>query len=227
MSAELDRLHAEANLERALAQSETYHRKAFEDHGATAAGVGWKDRASQLLRFRQLAQIMQPPPAEPVSVNDFGCGYGALLEYLDGLSGVSVREYFGYDISAIALVAARKHADARATFIQADEVTEDADYSFCSGTLNFKGEASDETWRSYVERAIEQLASRSRVGFAFNLMSTHVDFTKPDLFYADPAYFFTFCKSRISRYVTLLHDYPLYEWTILVRMELPTQETAR
>ena len=28
-----------------------------------------------------------------------------------------------------------------------------------------------------------------------------------------------FCRERISRYVTLLHDYPLYEWTIAVRLD--------
>ena len=35
--------------------------------------------------------------------------------------------------------------------------------------------------------------------------------------YGDPCAFFQFCKREISPDVTLLHDYPLYEWTMLVR----------
>jgi len=34
---------------------------------------------------------------------------------------------------------------------------------------------------------------------------------------ADPRPFFDFCMRELSPNVTLLHDYPLQEWTILVR----------
>jgi hypothetical protein len=40
---------------------------------------------------------------------------------------------------------------------------------------------------------------------------------RDDLYYADPLFFFDYCKTRFSRFVTLIHDYPLYEFTILVR----------
>jgi hypothetical protein len=32
--------------------------------------------------------------------------------------------------------------------------------------------------------------------------------------------FFHYCRQEISRYVSLLHDYPLYEWTMIVRKEV-------
>jgi hypothetical protein len=37
------------------------------------------------------------------------------------------------------------------------------------------------------------------------------------LYYADPCRLFDHCKRRYSRHVALLHDYGLYEFTILVR----------
>ena len=40
---------------------------------------------------------------------------------------------------------------------------------------------------------------------------------RPDLYYADPCELFDRCKRRYSRNVALLHDYDLYEFTILVR----------
>ena len=41
----------------------------------------------------------------------------------------------------------------------------------------------------------------------------------PDLFYGDPLLFFDFCKRNFSRNVALLHDYGLYDFTILVRKD--------
>jgi hypothetical protein len=37
------------------------------------------------------------------------------------------------------------------------------------------------------------------------------------LYYADPCRLFDLCKRRYSRQVALLHDYGLYEFTVLVR----------
>jgi hypothetical protein len=42
---------------------------------------------------------------------------------------------------------------------------------------------------------------------------------RPDLYYADPLFLFDYCKTKFSTLVSLIHDYPLYEFTILVRKE--------
>ncbi len=97
-------------------------------------------------------------------------------------------------------------------------MTDAADFTFVSGTFNVRLDASDEAWRTYVEETLLELGARSRRGLAFNLLTTYVDWRKEDLFYADPTHFFGFCRENLSRYVTLLHDYPLYEWTIAVRL---------
>ena len=51
------------------------------------------------------------------------------------------------------------------------------------------------------------------------MLSTYSDPDKrrDDLFYADPGSFFDLCKQRFSPRVALLHDYPLYEFTVIVR----------
>ena len=41
----------------------------------------------------------------------------------------------------------------------------------------------------------------------------------PELHYADPCAMFDWCKRELSRHVALLHDYGLWEFTILVRLE--------
>ena len=56
-------------------------------------------------------------------------------------------------------------------------------------------------------------------GFGFNVLTLYSDADKrrADLYYADPLELFTHCRLTFSRFVTLLHDYPLYEFTLLVR----------
>ena len=68
---------------------------------------------------------------------------------------------------------------------------------------------------------MRQLNSSSSLGFAFNCLTTYSDPDKmrPYLYYADPANLFRHCKERYSRNVALLHDYDLYEFTILVRKD--------
>jgi SAM-dependent methyltransferase len=194
------------------------YEKSLGDHGVSSKSVGWKDEASQLLRFEKLVYVLnQERGSEEISVNDFGCGYGAMFHYLDELPNVRLGKYWGYDISDEMLKAARERVtDERACFIKSSRVTEVADYSFVSGTFNVKLEASNEVWVEHLKEMLVNLADKSRKGFAFNLLSTFVDWKQENLHYGDPFMFFDFCKRNISRYVSLLHDYPLYEWTIVV-----------
>lgn len=190
-------------------------------HGLMPKGVGWKDEASQRLRFEKLAQVIDVRTAgESISVNDLGCGYGAMFRYLDEIPYVRLTRYYGYDISEDMLAAAKQFvADPRAEFIQSSQVTHEVDYSFVSGTFNVKLEASDELWTEYVKEMLMNLAAMSIRGFAFNILTTYVDWKQENLYYADPFMFFDFCKRNISRYVSLLHDYPLFEWTMIIRKE--------
>lgn len=56
-------------------------------------------------------------------------------------------------------------------------------------------------------------------GFSFNCLTSYSDKEKmrPDLYYADPSKIFDLCKRRYSRNVAVLHDYGLYEFTVIVR----------
>ena len=204
-----------------LAGLKEHSAKSLATYGPTAKGVGQKDEASHLLRFDKLAQVIERPTSEAgITVNDWGCGYGAMSWYLNTLPSIRLRCYYGYDISEEMLAVAQASSPPRAEFILSSTVTKTADYSFVCGTFHQKMKGSDKLWQDYVEEALLQIASKSRRGLAFNLLSTYnLDWKEEDLFYADPLYFFDFCKRNISRYVSLLHDYPLYEWTILVRKE--------
>lgn len=194
----------------------------LEEHGVGSASVGWRDDMRHRLKFSKLVELIDTPSGEPVSVNDFGCGYGALFEYLFE-RGIPVARYTGYDVSVEMLQAARARiADPRATFVESTSVTEEADYSFACGTFFVKFDTPEEEWARWVKGALRNLAASSRKGFAFNLLSTYVEYRQPDLYYGDPLEYVDFCVRELSRNVTLHHHYPpLWEWTMLVRSGTP------
>jgi len=194
-----------------------YYADRLAEHGVTPRGVDWNGAASQILRFEQLCKVIGE--SRGCSLNDVGCGYGALLEFLRarGLHGA----YLGVDVSEEMIGAARKlHAGVpNARFFAGAVPDELADYGVASGIFNVRLSHEDSEWLDYIESMLEVLDRTSRLGFAFNCLTSYSDRDKmrDDLYYADPRRLFDLCKRRYSRDVALLHDYGLYEFTLLVR----------
>jgi SAM-dependent methyltransferase len=187
--------------------------------GVGPTSVGWRDEATQQLRFRKLAHVIVPESDTPLTYNDLGCGYGAMFPFLRDEVGAPLGAYRGYDISREMLDAARTFAaDPRVELIEGARLDQHADYSFVSGTFNVRFSATDEDWLAYILEMLANAAELSKRGFAFNLLTTYVDWKEPNLYYGDPGFFFDHCVRKFSRRVALLQDYPLYEWTIAVRL---------
>jgi SAM-dependent methyltransferase len=196
----------------------TYYAEKLAEHGATPRGVDWNGEESQKVRFEQLCKIIDPKTSN-FSINDLGCGYGALLEYLrDEQAACS---YLGVDVSQemIKVAEQRNAAADRARFITSAEPDEVADYGLASGIFNVRLGRSDAEWFDYLQAILDVLDRTSSLGFAFNCLTSYSDRDKKRdyLYYADPCRLFDMCKRRYSRQVALLHDYGLYEFTILVR----------
>jgi len=193
-----------------------YYGQKVSTFGTVAQGVDWKDEHSQNLRFGQLLKVLGDE--KNLSLNDLGCGYGALFSYRDMPQRLS--HYYGYDISEEMLAKARiLIKDDRAVFIKSDRITVEADYSIASGVFNVKLDTETKVWEEFILKALSNMNEKSLKGFAFNCMTTYVDFRVEHLYYSDPLFFFDYCQKYFSKYVTLIHDYKLYEWTILVKKE--------
>jgi SAM-dependent methyltransferase len=191
-----------------------YYGEKLAAHGASPRGVDWNSSAAQQLRFRQLLHICEAEAR--FSLNDIGCGYGALLDHLCGLGKEC--DYLGVDISeAMIGKAGALHPGGR--FAVGERAGRVADYSMASGIFSVRLSAGDDAWLAHILRTLDQLDAESRRGFAFNCLTRYSDpdLMRRDLYYADPARLFDHCKTRFSRNVALLHDYGLYEFTMLVR----------
>ena len=195
-----------------------YYSGKLAEHGTTPRGVDWNSEESQKLRFEQFMPLV--PSDGRVSVLDYGCGYAAFAEHLAG-AGVDA-DYTGYDISPEMVEAARlMQGEGTRSFSTDRGALEPADVVVASGIFNVLAGTDREAWAGYVAGTLRELASLSRHGLAFNMLTSYSDADRmvERLFYADPCHYFDWCKRNLSRHVALLHDYGLYEFTILVRFD--------
>lgn len=197
-----------------IANVDRVYTQRISEMGATPQGVFWNGEESQRIRFDQLLKICDGETG--FSLLDYGCGYGALLGYMQSMSKCPV--YTGFDIcEAMVQHACLTHPEA--TFTSNLSTLTQYDYVVESGIFNLRLDTEETVWQTYVLDILDKMARLSRKGFAANFLTTYKDpeYIRPDHFYADPGFLFDYCKKRYSTRVALLHDYELYEFTILVR----------
>ena len=203
-----------------------YYSEKVNAHGPTPQGVDWNSQESQELRFAQLLKVTEDFPFS--SINDIGCGYGHLRGYLHSRSWKG--SYYGIDISkAMIDEAISLYGDLPDTvFIVGEACAQSADYTVASGIFNVRLDTTDEEWEAYIYQTIEAMDRVSGKGFAFNCLTKYSDppLMRANLYYADPCALFDFCKTNLSKSVALLHDYGLYEFTILVRKDIPVSQLS-
>jgi SAM-dependent methyltransferase len=189
-----------------------YYERKLHAHGTTPAGVDWNSHDSQERRFLELCRVIEPGQ----SVLDVGCGYGALLDHLrrSGWAG----DYVGFDLSND-MVAAARRLHPHDSFVTTMPPERSADVVIGSGLFNVKMGFATEEWQDYVRQTVLTMFSRCTVAVAFNVLTSVCDRDRmrEDLYYASPSEWFDFITTQCSRRVTLLHDYGLHEFTMLVR----------
>lgn len=196
--------------------SEYYTGKVVE-HGAVPRGVDWNSAESQSMRFAQLLKVVDSQ--ENFSILDYGCGYGALAEYL--LEKGFDFEYTGFDISEEMLQRAgkRKIGNGSIKFTGNGNELIPHDYLIASGIFNVRLDYDEKKWLEYILATLGKMNSLATKGFSFNVLTKYSDADKmrDHLYYADPLFLFDYCKRNFSKYLAVLHDYPIYEFTILLR----------
>lgn len=190
--------------------------------GPVPHSVLWHDRPSQMVRFRKLLKVLGEDAGDSgLVINDLGCGYGALFAVVRRKRFLRGGRYFGYDLSPdMVAAAARLHRrDPRATFLHASEATEEADFSFASGTYGLRLEVAPDAWECWVHDSLRRLAARSRRGMAFNLLDARGPDARDTLYYADPARILAFVRDGLGARARIIDTYTPYDFTILCRFD--------
>ena len=83
------------------------------------------------------------------------------------------------------------------------------DYVLSSGALSFKMDNHEE----YIGKMLGKMMEISLKGVAVNFLSSYVDYQLEKNFHFSPEKAFSLAKN-LTKYVSIRHDYPLYEFTL-------------
>ncbi len=212
-------IHGRSNVqkEEILNKAEKYYTEKVLEHGNGPQASDWNSVAAQEIRFEQLTKILPIDNKTAFSICDYGCGTGDFESYIGRY--YQSYSYYGYDVSAEMVDKAKNtHVG---VFYHGSEILSSYDYIVASGIFNVRQNVCDEDWLEYIIDTLQMFYKYACKGFAFNCLTKYSDteYMKKYLYYADPLYLFDFCKKNFSKNVALLHDYNIYDFTILVRRD--------
>ncbi|MBV9559284.1 MAG: methyltransferase [Bradyrhizobium sp.] len=193
-----------------------YYSAKVRKFGTTPPGVDWTCLPTQELRFVQLLRMCDV--TSPFSLNDLGCGYGALLSYLDRYHPASRIDYLGIDLSPAMLRRARRlwHNRANVAFAQGSFSQRLADYSVASGIFNVQQDQPRDVWERFVAVTLRRLHGTSRRGFAVNFIDAG-SVARDGIYSAEPAQWSRYCIRELGATTEIIDGYGLREFTLVVR----------
>ena len=195
-----------------------YYTAKLARHGAIPLGVDWSCQATQRLRFVQLLKIGHF--GAPVSINDLGCGYGALAVFLAERYPAVAIDYLGIDLAPTMIQRARRRHRGKplTRFVVGRRISRHADYAVASGIMNVKLDLTLELWEAFVRATLNDMHRTSRVGFAVNFLSNpNPDAPPGQLYCPPPERWAHYCERVLECSVEILSDYGMREYTLLVR----------
>lgn len=196
-----------------------YYTGKIRRFGATPHGVDWTCVSTQQMRFVQLLKLCNFK--SPLTLNDLGCGYGALLSYLDWRHADAEIDYLGVDLAPAMLVRARRLWRGRpnVSFAGGHASPRIAEYSVASGIFNVRQDQPRDLWEDFIAETLDQLHETSRRGFAVNFMSAPAD-GEPEregIYSAAPERWAHYCSAKFGARTRVIDDYGLREFTLIVR----------
>lgn len=200
-----------------------HYENCYDNYGDNSRGVDWPNEKDANTRYRIMLELLeydnrhQKQQKEMLSLLDFGCGLGHFLEFIINNETVYDVKYMGMDLSHMYIEHCKKKYP-EYEWIETD-ILKDChqgkyDYIVANGVLTEKREFSFEEFYSYFCRLISKLYEICECGVAFNVMSSHVDWARNDLFHLPMDVMASYITKNITRDFVIRNDYGLYEYTV-------------
>jgi SAM-dependent methyltransferase len=202
------------------ANVEAYYSARVAKHGATPRGVDWSCQATQELRFVQLLKICDL--STPFSLNDIGCGYGALCAFLGRRHPQAAIDYLGIDLSRAMIRRARhRYSAPDRRFAVGKACPRIATYSVASGIMNVNLGYPRECWEVFVAEMLFEMRRTSLRGFSVNFVTDEVkssvsaNSSQARLYCTNPERWVYYCERELGCMVKTIDDYGMTEVTLL------------
>jgi SAM-dependent methyltransferase len=185
------------------------YRDLFQKHG-DAPEATQMSLEGQLFRFRKLMDIGD---LRNHRVLDLGCGIGDFYPLL--IEKFGQLDYTGIDlVPEMIQHAANKYP--RVRFLCRDLFTDPLDetFDYVLASVVFNNAMSD--CDGYMRDLLSAAFAHCKIGLGFNFLSTHVNFTDPEMAYHDPAEVLDFCIRKLARKVVMEHHYERVDVVVFV-----------
>jgi hypothetical protein len=195
-----------------------HYEACLDTYGDNHFGVDWPKLADVDTRDRIMLEVIKDR-VSTVSLLDFGCGASQLYEFIrNGHHGNIV--YSGLDLSE-KFVSLSKKKYPEVTYYCTDILDEDVqipdfDYIVMNGVFTERRSLTYSEMIEYFQSVLSRVFNKCRIGIAFNVMSSHVDWERGDLFHLPFDTLAKFLTKGLSRHFIFRNDYGLYEYTTYV-----------
>ena len=196
-----------------------HYEKCLAQYGDSHLGVDWPIQEHVDLRYQIMLEVIKKIRQSKVSLLDFGCGASHLYGYIRKHHLYYI-EYSGLDISAKFIALCKQKYPSVQYYCM--DILEDTDslpafdYVVLNGVFTEKCSLSYSDMLAYFFRLLTRLYAKTNVALAFNVMSSHVDWERDDLFHLPLDTLATFLTKELSRHFVVRNDYGLYEYTTYV-----------
>lgn len=193
-----------------------HYEQCLSRYGDTHLGVDWPKLEHVDIRYQVMLEVIRKS-TETVSMLDFGCGASHLYEYIlkRKVKGI---EYAGLDISEKFISLCREKFPSVRYYCMDLLTTADSlpdfDYIVMNGVFTEKRSLLYSEMLEYFFELIKTVYERTKIGLAFNAMSSHVDWERDDLFHLPLDTMAGFVTKNLTRDFIVRNDYGLYEYTV-------------
>jgi len=120
------------------------------------------------------------------TLGDVGCGYGAMLDFIQKTPRYQNFHYIGIDINRAMINSCKqKFPDQKHLFLVGKHPPSPVDFCVFSGTFNLCHTTDTSLWHEYMFANLQQCWQRSRYGLVLNLLCGPKTEIKNQIFYAE------------------------------------------
>jgi len=199
---------------------ENYYKDLYNKKKGTTMIVSSESWAHKNVRFKKITNLVKDD--DNFSIHDIGMGVADLYQYIKKRFPHKSFIYSGTEILSEYYEEAKNRFPECNFFLRdiAEKAFEDHyDYLVMSGVFHQRRESSIRDWEKFSQRIISNSFEMCNKGIAFNFISPFVDFYQTDVYYANLSKIVNFIIDDLSRFFTICHNYPLFEFTVFVYKE--------
>lgn len=181
----------------------------FAKLGATPEASLWFSEERQFLRFKIISDVLdQALLGSKFSINDIGCGYGALFPYLIKRFPNKKFTYTGIDIAEKPIKFCKDiYSETNSIFNVGNIPNNNCDFSVMSGTYNYAPVQSSHLWQRYLFENLKKIWEISDRGIIFNIsVAKEARITSQNISYFNKENVKSFCNDNLGKTSLFISD---------------------